>query len=71
MGNIGEICLKNLIIEQIKDEINPDKEQIQRIDNRLRKANLDELERVCNAFQRFGVNEIFEAVTIFEMIGGF
>lgn len=64
MSRIEEACCRNLIIEQIIDEISPNKEQLQRIENKLRKANLDELERLCNAFMRFGVKEIFEAVEI-------
>ena len=64
MRSIEEVRCRNLIIEQITNEINPNKEWLQRVENRLRKANLDELERLCNAFMRFGVKEIFESVEI-------
>ena len=46
---------RDLIIEQIKKEINPSAERLKNIINRLNNAHSDELERTYEAFERFGV----------------
>lgn len=53
---------RDLIIEQIKKEINPSEERLQKMINRLNNASSDELERVYEAFDRFGVQSIMDAV---------
>ena len=52
----------DLIIEQLKKEINPSEERLQKMINRLNNASSDELERVYEAFDRFGVQSIMDAV---------
>ena len=53
---------RDLIIEQLKKEINPSKERLQKMIDRLNNASSDELERVYEAFDRFGVQSIMDAV---------
>lgn len=53
---------RDLIIEQIKREINPDKERSQKMIDRLNNASSDELERIYEAFKRFGVQVIMDIV---------
>lgn len=53
---------RDLIIEQIKREINPNKERLQNMITRLNNASSDELERTYEAFERFGVQEVMDAV---------
>lgn len=53
---------RDLIIGQLKKEINPDKERLQKMINRLNNASSDELERTYESFERFGVQAIMEAV---------
>ncbi len=53
---------RDLIIEQLKKEINPSEERLQKMINRLNNASSDELERVYEAFDRFGVQSIMDAV---------
>ncbi len=53
---------RDLIIEQLKKEINPSEERLQRMINRRNNASSDELERVYEAFDRFGVQSIMDAV---------
>lgn len=53
---------RDLIIEQLKKEINPDKERLQKMIDRLNNASCDELERVYEAFERFGVQAIMDSV---------
>ena len=53
---------RDLIIEQIKKEINPSKERLQKMINRLNNASSDELERTYESFDRFGVQAIMDAV---------
>lgn len=53
---------RDLIIEQLKKEINPSKERLQKMIDRLNNASSDELERVYEAFDRFGVQAILDAV---------
>ena len=42
---------RDLIIEQLKKEINPSKERLQKMINRLNNASSDELERTYEAFE--------------------
>ena len=62
----GDISLgikyKNAILEQIKKEINPSDNVLQLMKDRLNKASSDELERTYDAFERFGVQVIFDVV---------
>ena len=53
---------RDLIIEQIKKELNPSEEDLQLMKDRLNKANSDELERTYEAFERFGIKVIMECV---------
>lgn len=53
---------RDLIIEQIRKEINPSKERLKNIINRLNNASSDELKRTYEAFDRFGVQAIMDAV---------
>lgn len=53
---------RDLIIEQIKKEINPSEERLKNIINRLNNAYSDELERTYEAFERFGVQAVMDAV---------
>ena len=53
---------RDLIIEQLKKEINPSEERLQKMINRLNNASSDELEKVYEAFDRFGVQSIMDAV---------
>lgn len=53
---------KNLILKQIKEELNPTEEKLQLMRDRLNKASSDELERLYEVFERFGVKVIMETV---------
>ena len=53
---------RDLIIKQIKEELNPTEEELQLMRDRFNKANSDELERTYEAFERFGVKVIMETV---------
>ena len=53
---------RDLILKQIKEELNPTEEELQLMRDRLNKANSDELERTYEAFERFGVEVIIETV---------
>lgn len=53
---------RDLIIEQIRKEINPSEERLKNIINRLNNASSDELERTYEALDRFGVQAIMDAV---------
>lgn len=53
---------RDLIVEQIKKELNLPEEDLQLIKDRLNKASSDELERTYDAFERFGVEVIMECV---------
>jgi len=54
--------IKKAIIKQIQDELAPSDNRIKTIQVRLNKASLSELERIYNAFSRFGVQAIMESV---------
>ena len=53
---------RDLIIEQIKKDLKPSEEDIQRMKDRLNKASSDELERTYEAFERFGVEAIMDNI---------
>ena len=53
---------RDLILKQIKEELNPTEEELKLMRDRLNKANSDELERTYEAFERFGVEVIMEQV---------
>lgn len=53
---------RDLILKQIKEELNPTEEELQLMRDRLNKANSDELERTYEAFERFGVKAIMGSV---------
>lgn len=57
------IQYRDLIIEQIKKEINPDGERLQRMIDILNNASSDELERTYESFERFGVQAVMDAVS--------
>lgn len=63
---IGDIKLgtqyRDMILEQIKEEINPSDDELQRMRDRLNRSSSDELERVYEAFERFGVAAILECI---------
>ena len=53
---------RDLILKQIKEELNPTEEELQLMRDRLNKASSDELERTYESFERFGVKVIMETV---------
>lgn len=63
MSDAGKSCYINSIIEQIHKEIKPGNQVFGKIRGMLQKASVDELERVYDLFERFGVESIFEAIT--------
>lgn len=58
------ILYRDLILEQIKTELKPSDGELQRMCGRLNKSTSDELERVYNAFRRFGVDAILECIKV-------
>lgn len=51
------------ILSQIKEEKpNIEDKKIKNIEKMLAKATLDEVQRIANAFYRFGVDAIFESI---------
>lgn len=54
---------RDMILEQIKEEIKPSADELQRMRDRLnRRSSSDELERVYEAFERFGVAAILDGM---------
>lgn len=53
---------RDLIINQIDDELELSKEQRENIISKLNNAHSDELERLYEAFERFGVQVILDIV---------
>lgn len=53
---------RDLIIKQIETELNPSKERLQKMKDTLNDATSDELERLYESFERFGVQAIIDAV---------
>ena len=66
INNNNDSCwkYKDLILKQIIEELKPTEDNLQLIRDRLNKANLDELERTYEAFERFGVKNVMETVKI-------
>lgn len=62
----AELCFKykDLILKQIKEELNPSEEELQLMRDRLNKASFDELERTYEAFDRFGAKTIIEQINV-------
>ncbi|WP_320973252.1 hypothetical protein [Enterocloster bolteae] len=62
-GDISSgIYYRDLILEQIKTELKSSEDELQRMKDRLNKSSSDDLERVYNAFERFGVTAILECI---------
>lgn len=53
---------RDLILKQIKEELNPTEEELQLMRDRLNKSSSDELERTYEAFERFGVEVVMGCV---------
>ena len=51
---------RDAILNQIKKEINPSETDLMLIRDRLNRSSLDELERMYESFERFGVKIIME-----------
>ena len=54
---------RDLILNQLKSEMKISDEQIGNIMRRLNNSTSDELERIYDAFDRFGVNVIFDIIS--------
>ncbi|MEQ2497471.1 MULTISPECIES: hypothetical protein [Lachnospiraceae] len=50
---------ENLILNMIKEELDPSDDRLKKMKARLKSASLDEVERLYDAFARFGVQNIF------------
>lgn len=53
---------RDLILKQLKKELNPTEKELQLMRDRLNKSSSDELERTYEAFERFGVKVIMEQI---------
>lgn len=53
---------ENLILDMIKEELNPSDDRLKKMKARLKNATLDDVERLYDAFARFGVQNIFNAL---------
>ena len=53
---------RDLIINQIKEELNLNNEKLQNITIKLNNSTSDELERLYETFERFGVKTIIEII---------
>lgn len=53
---------RELILKQIKVELNPSDDQLQRMKDSLNKSSSDDLERLYDMFERFGVAAIQEYI---------
>lgn len=53
---------RDLIINQIKEELNLNNEKLQNIITKLNNSSSDELERLYETFERFGVKTIIEII---------
>ena len=53
---------RDLIINQIKEELNLNNEKLQNITKKLNNSTSDELERLYETFERFGVKTIIEII---------
>ena len=63
---VGDFSIKckyiDVILNQIKKEINPSENDLMLMRDRLSKATSDELERTYEAFERFGVKIVMDLV---------
>lgn len=50
---------ENLILNMIKEELDPSDDRLKKMKARLKSASLDEVERLYDAFARFGVQNTF------------
>lgn len=50
------------ILERVKEELNPSENELKTITSRLNATNLDDMARVADAFDRFGVKVIMDCV---------
>ena len=57
------IKYRDLILKQVKEELNPTEKELQLMKDRLNKASSDELGRAYEAFERFGVKNIMEQIS--------
>lgn len=53
---------RDLILDQIKTELKPSDGELQRMRDSLNKSTFDDLERIYDAFERFGVAAILECI---------
>lgn len=53
---------RDMILEQIKEEIKPSNDQLQRIFDRLNRSSSDGLEWAYEAFERFRVATILKCI---------
>lgn len=51
---------RKLILQQIKAEIQLGEQQIQNIEQKLNMASIDDLARLYDTFNRFGVRTVFD-----------
>lgn len=56
------IYYRDLILEQIKTELKSSEGELQKMKDRLNKSSSEDLERVYDAFERFGVVAILECI---------
>ena len=56
------IYYRDLILEQIKTELKPSEGELQKMKDRLNKSSSEDLERVYDVFERFGVAAILECI---------
>lgn len=53
---------RDLIIDQIKNELNIFEDRVNKIMRILNKSSSDDLQRLYETFERFGVQTIFEII---------
>lgn len=51
-----------MILDMIKEELNPSNDRLKKMKDRLKNATLDDVERLYDAFARFGVQNIFNVL---------
>ena len=63
---INEMEIKNkyckLILEQVRKEKDIEESRLKKIESKLRSSSLNDLERLYQAFERFGVNNIIDSL---------
>lgn len=64
MGQVenSKTDFENLILDMIKEELNPSDDRLKKMKDRLKNATLDDVERLYDAFARFGVQNIFNVL---------